>query len=129
LASRGSERANNNIGALRRAFERQPYGAPPRATYAGGGARALPERTRRRRAALAKVRELWPDVTASKIYTGFGDHGVQRGGLARTPGGYFRQLLEQDAEPGDIVRCPSKSTLHEDLQALKAASREQKPSG
>jgi hypothetical protein len=44
-------------------------------------------------------------------------------------GGYFRQLLEQDTEPGDIVRRPSKSTLHEDLQALKATSREQKPCG
>ncbi len=126
---RGSgERANNNIGALRRAYERHRYGQQPRAPYAGGGKRALPEQTRRRRLALAKVREQWPGVTASQIYTTFGDHGVQRGGLARTPGGYFRQLLEQDA-PGEIVRRPSKSTLHADLKALRAASRDQKLSG
>jgi hypothetical protein len=76
---RGSgERANNNIGALRRAYEQHRYGPPPRAPYAGGGTRALPEPTRRRQA-LAKVRERWPDVTPSQIFTTFGDHGVQRG--------------------------------------------------
>jgi len=49
---RGSgDRANNNIGALRRAYERHLYGLPPRAPYAGGGTRALPEPTRRRRQA------------------------------------------------------------------------------
>ena len=127
---RGSgERANNNIGAMRRAYERHSYGPPPRAPYAGGGKRALREPTRRRRQALAKVCALWPGVTASQIFTTFGDHGLQRGGQARTPGGYLRQLLEQDAEPGDIVRCPPKSTLHEDLKALRADSRDQKPSG
>lgn len=126
---RGSgERANNNIGALRRAYEQHKYGPQPRAPYAGGGTRALPEPTRRRRKALAKVREQWPGVTASQIHTTFGDHGVQRGGVPRTPGGYFRQLLEQ-ARPGEIVRCPSKSTLHKDLEELKGGSRDQKPSG
>jgi hypothetical protein len=70
---RGSgERANNNIGALRRAYERHLYGLPPRALYAGGGIRALPEPTRQRRQALAKVRERWPDVNASQIVTTFG---------------------------------------------------------
>jgi hypothetical protein len=127
---RGSgERANNNIGAIRRAFERYQHGPQPRAAYAGGGTRALPKTTRRRRQALAKVRERWPSVTASQIHTTFGDHGVQRGGLPRTPGGYFRQLLEQDAGPGEIVRRPSKSTIYEDLKALRTASRDQKPSG
>lgn len=127
---RGSgERANNNVGALRRAYERHRYGSPPRAPYAGGGKRALPEPTRRRRQALAKVRNQWPDVTASQIFTTFGDHGLQRGGQARTPGGYLRQLLEQDAGPGEIVQCPSKSTLHEDLTALRAALQDQKQSG
>ena len=127
---RGSgERANTNIGALRRAYERHRYGPPPRAPYADGGTRALPEPTRLRRQALAKVREQWPGVTASQISTTFGDHGVQRGGQARTPGGYFRQLLEKDAGPGAIVDRPSKSTLHDDLRALRAASRDQKPSG
>ena len=69
-----------------------------------------------------------PDVTPSQVFTTFGDHGVQRGGLPRTPGGYLRQLLEQEAL-GEIVRRPSKSTLHEDLKALRAALRDQKPSG
>jgi hypothetical protein len=126
---RGSgERANNNIGALRRAYEQHKYGPQPRAPYAGGGTRALPEPTRRRRQALAKVCERWPDVTASQIFTTCGDHGVQRGGLPRTPGGYLRQLLKQEA-PGEIMRRPSKSTLYADLKALRAASRNQKPSG
>jgi hypothetical protein len=88
----------------------------------------VPEPTRRRRQALAKVRERWPDVTASQIVTTFGDHGLRRGGQARTPGGYLRQLLE-DAEPGAIVRCPPKSTIHEDLKALGAATADQKQSG
>ena len=126
---RGSgERANNNIGALSRAYEQHKYGPQPRAPYAGGGARALPEPTRRRRQALAKVRERWPNVTPSQIFTTFGDHGVQRAGLPRTPGSYLRQLLEQEA-PGEIVHRPSKSTLYEDLKALRAASQDQKPSG
>jgi hypothetical protein len=116
---RGSgEGANNNIGSLRRAYERHRYGPPPRPPYAGEGARALPEPTRRRQA-LAKVCERWPGVTASKIFTTFGDHGLWRGGQAQTPGGYLRQLLEQDTAASDIVRCPPKSTLHEDLKALR----------
>lgn len=126
---RGSgERANNNIGAMRRAYERDKYGQPPRAPYAGGGARALPEPTRLRRQALAEVLRQWPDVGASRIFTTFGDHGLQRGGQARTPGGYLRQLLEQ-AEPGGIPRRPSRSTLYEDLKALRAARHDKKPSG
>jgi hypothetical protein len=55
-------------------------------------------------------------------------HGLQRGGLARTPGDYLRQLLE-DAQPGAIVRCPPKSTIHEDLKALGTATADQKQSG
>jgi hypothetical protein len=127
---RGSgERASNNIGALRRDYERHLYGPPPRAPYARGGRRAVPEATRRRRQALAKVCERWPDVTVSQPYTTFGDHGVERGGTARTPGGYLRQLLEEDAGPASRVQRPSKSTLHEDFKALRVASRDQKPSG
>jgi hypothetical protein len=38
----------------------------------------------------------------------------------------LRRLLAREA-PGEIVRRPSKSTLHEDLTALRAASRDQKP--
>jgi len=125
---RGSgERASNNIGALRRDYEQHLYGPPPRAPYAGSGTRAA-EPTRQRQQALAKVCERWPDVTASRIFMTFGDHGLQRGGLARSPGGCLRQLLQQDA-PGGTVRCPSKSTLHADLNALRAVSRDQKPSG
>lgn len=123
------ERANNNIAALRRGYERHLYGAPPRAPYARGGTRALPEPTRRRRQALAKVIGRWPDVTASRILTTFGDYGRQRGGQARSPGGYLRQLLQEAAQPGEIVRCPSKSTLHGDLKALRADTPDQKASG
>jgi hypothetical protein len=123
------EHANNNIAALRRGYEQHLYGAPSRAPYAGGGTRALPEPTRRRRQALTKVLATWPDVTASRILTTFGDYGRQRRGLARSPGGYLRQLLEEAAEPGEIVRCPSKSTLHEDLKALRAGTADQKVSG
>lgn len=127
---RGSgERANNNIGALRRAYEEHLYGAQPRAPYAGGGTRALPKPTQQRREALVKVLERWPGATASRIFTTFGDHGLQRGGLARSPGGYLRQLLEQAAEPGEVVPRPSKSTLHADLTAVRSATREQKLSG
>jgi hypothetical protein len=123
------ERANNNIAALRRSYERHLYGAPSRAPYAGGGTRSLPEPTRRRRQALAKILAHWPDVTASRIFTTFGDYRRQRGGVAGSPGGYLRQLLEESAEPGEIVRCPSKSTLHGDLKALRAGTADQKVSG
>ncbi len=87
----------------------------------------MPEPTRRRHA-LAKVLDRWPDATASQIATSFGDYRVGRIGQAKTPGAYLRQLLEQEAEPGDIVRAPSKSTLHEDLKALRAESQDEKPS-
>lgn len=117
----GGESANNNIGVLRRSYERHLYGAQPRAAYAGGAARAVPEPTRRRREALAEVMRQWPDATASRIYTTFGDHGLQRGGRARSPGGYLRQLLERGADTGEVVRRPSKSTLHEDLKSLQDA--------
>ncbi len=123
------ERAEANIGALRRSFERHLHGPPPRAPYAGGGARAVPEPTQRRRQAIARVLKRWPSATASQIATSFGDHGLQRGGLARTPGGYLRQLLQESAEPGEIVRCPSKSTLHEDLKEIRRGTAGKKPSG
>jgi hypothetical protein len=122
---RGSAaRANDNIGALRRAYERHTYGQPPRAPYADGGTRALPERTRRRRQALASVLDRFPGATASQIATTFGDHGIQHGGLPRTAGGYLRYLLEQDAEPGEIVDRPAKSTLYEDLKALRTSEEQ-----
>ena len=122
------ERAETNIAALRRSFERHLHGPPPRAPYAGGAARAAPEPTRRRRLAIARVLQRWPSATASQIATSFGDHGLQRGGLARTPGGYLRQLLQESAEPGEIVRCPSKSTLHEDLKEIRRGRASKKPS-
>ena len=116
---RGSgERASNNIGALRRALERHKYGEPPRAPYASGGTRALPEPTQRRRDALAKVLERFPDATPSRIATTFGNEVVSRDRLPATAGGYLRQLLEH--HDGGIVSCPSKSTLHEDFKALKS---------
>jgi hypothetical protein len=124
---RGSgERASNNIGALRRALERHKYGEPPRAPYAGGGTRALPQPTRQRREALAKVLERFPDATASRIATTFDNEVVSRDGLPATAGGYLRQLLEHD--DGGIVHCPSKSTLHEDFKAL-TSERDGKQSG
>jgi hypothetical protein len=55
----------------------------------------------------------------------FGDHGVQRGGVARTAGGYLRQLLEED-EPGVKIPRPAKTTLYDDLKALDAAKPDQK---
>jgi len=123
-------------GEARRVLARARWsdraGYPPSPGSPSARSRALPTPaaarvpTRRRRQALAKVRERWPDVTSSQIFTTFGDHGVQRGGLPRTPGGYLRRLLAREA-PGEIVRRPSKSTLHEDLKALRAASRDQKP--
>jgi hypothetical protein len=122
------ERADSNISALRRSYEQHLHGPPPRAPYAAGGIRALSVVTRQRREALRKVLQRWPGATASSIWTTFGDHGLQRGGLARTPGGYLRQLLQQEA-PGEIVHRPAKSTLHNDLKALKAAPPDQKPSG
>jgi hypothetical protein len=124
---RGSgERASSNIGALRRALEEHKYGQPPRAPYAAGGTRAVPQPTTRRRQALAKVLNRFPDATASRITTTFGSQVVSRDGLPATAGGYLRQLLEHD--DGGIVRCPAKSTLHEDLKALKSG-RSKKQSG
>lgn len=103
---RGSgERANNNIGALRRAYERHRYGRPPRAPYAGGGMRALPESTRRRLEVLGKVRERWPGVTASKIITTFGDHGLQRGGQAGGCGCSTRNTSLTSRKPGGGTCC------------------------
>jgi hypothetical protein len=127
---RGSgERASNNIGALRRAYEEHLYGPAPRVPYARGGKRVLPVPTRRRREALVRVLRQWPDATASQIFTSFGDRGLQRGGRPRSPGGCLRQLLEEDAGPGEIVRRPSKSTLHADLIAVRAAAAGQDQSG
>ena len=123
------EKPENNITALRRSYERHLHGPPPRAPYAQGGTRALPEPTRRRREALRKVLEQWPDAEASNIVTTFGDRGRQTGGMPRTPGGYLRKLLEEAAEPGDEIRPPSRSTLYEDLKVLRAGGTDQKPSG
>jgi hypothetical protein len=64
------------------------------------------------------VLERFPDVTASRIATTFGNQVVSRDGLPATAGGYLRQLLEHD--DGGMVPCPAKSTLHEDLKALKS---------
>ena len=105
------EKAESNIAVLRRSYERHLHGPPPRAPYAGGGTRAIPESTRRRRDALRKVLDRWPDVTASRIYTTFGDYARRRGGEAATPGGYLRQLLEANADAGDMVKRPPRTTL------------------
>jgi hypothetical protein len=113
------ERAESNITALRRIYERHLHGSPARAPYAGGGTRAIPESTRRRRGALRKVLDRWPDATASRIYTTFGDYTRRRGGEAAAPGGYLRQLLEADADAGDVVNRPPRSTLYEDLELLR----------
>lgn len=117
------ERAESNITSLRRSYEQHLYGPAPRAPYADGGTRAIPESTSRRREALRRVLKQWPDATASRIWTTFGDHTLQRGGQARTPGGYLRQLLE-DPRPGETVTRPSKSTLHADLKVLREASED-----
>jgi hypothetical protein len=122
------EKAESNIAALRRGYERHLHGPPPRAPYAGGGTRAIPESTRRRRDALRKVLDLWPDATASQIYTTFGDYTRRHGGAAATPGGYLRQLLEAHADAGDIVKRPPKTTLYEDLKLLRGEPVK-KPSG
>jgi len=122
------EKAESNITALRRSYEHHLYGPPPRAPYAGGGTRATPESTRTRRDALRKVLDRWPDATASRIYTTFGDHTRQRGGQAATPGGYLRQLLEADADAGDVVKRPPRTTLYEDLSLLRGKPVN-KPSG
>lgn len=123
------EKAESNVTALRRGYERHLHGPPPRAPYAGGGTRALPELTRRRRDALRKVLEQWPGVQASAIATTFGDHGRQLGGMPRTPGGYLRKLLEDTAEAGEVIDPPSRSTLFQDLKVLRAERTGKKPSG
>jgi hypothetical protein len=124
-----AERAESNITSIRRTYERHLHGSPPRAPYAAGGARSLPEPTRRRREALQQVLQRWPDATASGIWTSFGDHGLMPGQQPRTPGGYLRRLLEEGADDGQLVVRPSKSTIHEDLKALRATGADQKRSG
>jgi hypothetical protein len=124
-----SEHAESNLTAVRRSYERHLHGPPPRAPYADGGTRALPELTRRRREAVRQVLQRWPGIGASRIWTTFSDHGLQRGQIARSPGGYLRQLLEESAKDGELVTRPSKSTLYEDLKALRAASPDQELSG
>jgi hypothetical protein len=123
------EKAESNITALRRGYERHLHGPMPRAPYAAGGTRALPEPTRRRREAIQKVLQRWPEATASSIWTTFGDRGLQRGQQPRTPGGYLRQLLEEAAGVGQPVTRPSKSTLHADLKILRVGGSDQNPSG
>lgn len=122
------ERAESNITALRRGYERHLHGSPLRAPYAAGGTRILPEPTRQRREALRKVLQRWPEASASSIWTTFGDQGLQRGQQPRTPGGYLRQLMEETAEVGQPVPRPAKSTLHADLKALRNLVPDQKPS-
>lgn len=123
------ERAESNTTALRRSYERALHGTPPRAPYAAGGSRALPEPTHRRREALRKVLQRWPDASASSIWTTFGDYSLRHGQQPRTPGGYLRQLLEECAENGQPVTRPAKSTLHADLKTLRDTCPDQKPSG
>jgi hypothetical protein len=123
------EKAESNIAALRRGYERHLHGATPRAPYAAGGIRALPGPTRRRREAIRKVLQRWPNATASSIWTTFGDHGLQHGQQARTPGGYLRRLLEEGIGDPQPVTRPSKSTLHADLKTLRADGFDQNPSG
>jgi hypothetical protein len=122
------EKAESNIAALRRSYERHLHGSAPRAPYAAGGTRALPQPTIRRREAIRQVLQRWPEASASSIWTTFGDHGMQRGQQPRTPGGYLRQLLEEAAGVGQPVSRPSKSTLHADLKTLRADGSDQNPS-
>jgi hypothetical protein len=77
-------------------------------------------------------RASWPPAQFAdppQIVTSFADHGLQRGQLARTPGGYLSQLLEEAAEPDKVVRCPPKSTIHENLKKLRAGITSEEPSG
>lgn len=121
------EPAESNLGAIRRKYEQHLHGPRRRAPYAGGGKRKDRYTTTERREALAQVLEAFPDVTASKIVATFGSYTRLPGGRAGSPGGYLRQLLQKNAEPGDLPRCPARDTLHKDLVALRAEKGE-KPS-
>ncbi len=81
------EKAETNLAALRRNYEQHLHGPRPRAPYAGGDARALPEPTRLRREAVAKVLDRFPNATSSKIATSFGDRKRQHGGLPASGSG------------------------------------------
>ena len=114
------EREETNLAAIRRKFEHHLHGPRQRAPYAGGGKRDGRSTTAKRRKALAEVLEKFPDATASKIFTTFGNYSRLAGGQAGSPGGYLRQLLEAAAEPGETVSRPVKETLRQDLLALRA---------
>ena len=113
------ERAETNLTAIRRNYERHLHGPRQRAPYAAAGKRSGRRTTAVRREALAKVVEKFPGATASKIFSTFNHYTRLPGGQAGTPGGYLRQLL-QHAEPGESVRRPAKETLRQDLIALQA---------
>jgi len=114
------ERAETNLAAIRRKYVQHLNGSRRRAPYAGDGKRAGRYTTADRRKELAKVLEKFPDATASRIVSSFGDYTRPSGGQLRSPGGYLRHLLQEAAGAGEIPRCPPKSTLRDDLQALRA---------
>ena len=127
LTRRGAgERVETNLTAIRRRWEYHLDGPRRRAPYAGGGKRDDRSTTAKRREMVAKVLEKFPDAAASKMFTDYRNYTRLSGGQAGSAGGYLRQLLEAAAEPGEIVNCPAKETLRQDLIALRARENQEK---
>jgi hypothetical protein len=114
------ERAETNLAAIRRKYVQHLNGPRRRAPYANGGTRTGRHTTADRRKLIAKVLEKFPDVTAPRIVSTFGNYTRLPGGQASSPGGYLRQLLQEAADVGEVPRCPPKNTLRDDLRALRA---------
>jgi hypothetical protein len=108
-----SERAERNAGALRRSYERHLLGPKAPAPYAHGGTRGLRHTTLRRLEALRAVLTAFPNVTAPAIRSTYHGSALRQDGSPATPGGYLRHLL------GGKHRCPSATTLTDDLNALR----------
>jgi hypothetical protein len=121
------ERAETNLTAIRRSYERYLHGPRRPAPYAGGGKRKGRSTTAKRRKVVAEVLEKFPDATASKIFTTFGDYTRLPGGQAGSSGGYLRQLLKKDSDAAEDVRCPSEETLRQDLRAIRAEKDQKEP--
>ncbi len=109
-----SERAERNATALRRAYEAHLHGPRPRAPYARGGTRAVPQPTQQRRDALRAVLEVFPDATAASVHATYAHPAFTSKGKPATPGGYLRHLLKNE------VPCPARSTLAADFTELRA---------